>query len=236
MRTNRSLEAALGAAKVVMASLALASVAAADGSPLGQPYRSLDQRVAALERQVPELQSAVPILSDGIQAVVGFTSPGEIVVPANAPCPEGYHLSGPYGAFGKCVLDDPGPAPEPPPADCEAGYVRRETFHDGSPVPASSLVCERTLATSATVYVTRRSADFAPRQPVSLAAECPPSFVATGGGWAATDAATGAVATDLLVFASRPAAPDQWSVAGKFSGTERHDLTVFVVCAAEPVS
>jgi hypothetical protein len=213
----------------IMSSLLLASVSTAGPDPNGQPFKALDKRVS-------DLEAVVPARAEGIRSLGDFVAPAEIVVPLTSPCPEGYQRPI-FGSAGICVLSPPPDPPPPAPKTCEDGYVSKDTLPDGSPVPSNLLICERIAANSATVYITSRGVRSGIQ---SLTAQCPDSFVVTGGGYSAIDVdpigGTGSISTNFLVYSSRPQAPNQWSISGKFPDAGFHDVTAHAVCVFEPPS
>ena len=214
---------------VIIPSLLLASISVAGDEPAGRPFQALDKRVSQVE-------AVVPPLAEGIRALLTFTAPPQIVVPSAEPCPEGYKRS--IGGFTNICVLSPEPAPPPPaPEGCEDGYVLKETLPDGSPVPPHLVICERIGGNSATVYITYRRV----RSEIqSLTAQCPESFVVTGGGYSSIDvdpiSQTGSVSKNFLVYSSRPKAPDQWSISGKFPDAGFHDVTAYALCTYDPVT
>ena len=203
------------------------STSTADEDPAGKPFQALDRRIS-------ELEAVVPPLAAGIRSLQDFVAPGQIVVPGSDPCPEGYHRPI-FGSAGICVLSPPPDPPPPAPTTCEDGYATKETLPDGSPVPQHLLLCERIGANSANVYITFRGAH---SEIQSLTAQCPASFVVTGGGHSAIDidpiGNTGSVSKNFLVYSSRPLARNQWSISGKFPDAGFHDVTAFAICVFEP--
>ena len=215
---------------VIIPILLLASVSVAGDDPAGRPFQALNNRVTQVE-------AVIPPLAEGIRSLQNFTAPEQIVLPSTQPCPEGYTRSTIFGSTGICVLS-PEPDPPPPaPKSCEAGYDSKDTLPDGSPVPAHLLLCERIGANFATVYVTYRGVR---GEIQSLTAQCPDSYVATGGGHAALDVdpigQTGAISKNFLLYSSRPHASNQWAISGKFPDAGFHDVTAYAVCAYDPVT
>lgn len=214
---------------VIIPSLFLASISAADEKPAGQPFQALDQRISQVE-------AVVPPLAEGIRALLTFTAPEQIVTPSAEPCPEGYKRS--IGGFTNICVLSPEPAPPPPvPKGCEDGYVLKEALPDDSPVPPHLAICERIGGNSATVYITYRGV----RSEIeSLTVQCPESFIVTGGGYSSIDvdpiSQTGSVSKNFLVYSSRPKSPDQWSISGKFPDAGFHDVTAYALCIYEPAT
>jgi hypothetical protein len=214
---------------VIISNLLLASVSMAGENPASKPFQSLDKRVSQVE-------AVVPPLTEGIRALLNFTAPEQIVMPSAQPCPEGYERSI-FGSASICVLSPEPPPPPPAPKGCEDGYVLKETLPDGSPVPAHLVICERIGGNSATVSITYRGVR---SELQSLTAQCPESFVVTGGGYSSLDVdpvgQTGSVSKNFLVYSSRPQSPDQWSISVKFPDAGFHDVTAYALCIYEPAT
>jgi len=199
------------------------SLAAADKLPPGQPFQILADRVSQVEQKVAEVQAVLPPLAVELAALANLTPPDELIVSASEPCPEGYVLSASQGGlppgFTLCVRGEI-PGLPPPPKVCQEGYALNESLSIGA-----LLVCEQITGGAATVYVTHPAVT---AQGMTLTAQCPESFVVTGGGYASED--IGRFFQDVLVYASKPLPPDRWMVAGEAVNGTTRPLSVYAMC------
>ncbi len=206
------------------------SLVAADKLPPGQPFQILADRVSQVEQKVAEVQAVLPPLAVELAALANLTPPDELIVSASEPCPEGYVESVapslPTG-FKLCVRGEI-PTLPPPPKVCQEGYVLNESLSIGA-----LLVCEQITGGAATVYVTHPAVT---AQGMTLTAQCPESFVVTGGGYASEDIFRigDPLFQDVLVYASKPLPPDRWMVAGKAVNGAARPLSVYAMCIRNP--
>lgn len=204
---------------------------AADNKLLtGEPFRILNDKVSQVKQEVTEVQAALPPLAAELEALLTLTPPDEILVLASKPCPEGYVesvSSGLPSGFKLCVRGEILPPP-PPPKVCQEGYVLNESLSVGNLV-----VCEQITGGAATVYVTHLAG--ATAQGMTLTAQCPESFVVTGGGYASEDIfRIDPFFQDVLVYASKPLPPDRWMVGARAVNGFARPLSAYAICIRDP--
>lgn len=205
------------------------SLAADVRLPTGQPFQILDNKVSQVAQKVTQVQAALPPLAAALEALLTLTPPDELLALASKPCPEGYVesvSSGLPSGFKLCVHGEIPPFP-PAPKVCQEGYVLNETLSVGT-----LIVCEQITGGTATVYVTQ---PVVPSQGITLTAQCPESFVVTGGGYASEDIfRIDPFFQDVLVYCSKPLPPDRWTVGGKPVGGGPRPLSAYASCIRNP--
>jgi len=219
-------------AALVGSSRFVASPAAGGQLPSGHPFQTLNALIGNVAQDVSEIQQLLPPLAAGLNALANAVPPDELVLFGTQPCPQGYVEAPPSGlpnGMKLCVRDDRQPEPPAEPLPCRDGFTARDHQADGSPVPPFMAVCEQVDGNMATVYVMHAQLT---TQGATLTAQCPESYVATGGGYEAGEVA---LPNDVLTYQSSPSSRSAWTAKARVMTAGSRVFSVYAVCMREPL-
>ena len=205
----------------------------AQSSGLPSSLLTVQTQISGLQSGLSALQGSVANLDVTVQEQSTVFLNDEICVSEFSNCPQGFVDTGAcaFDRFGNangklCQREpaaDPSYPPQAPAPACKEGYEPVTQFADGSPIPPPIGVCRQSIREGMRVIVIYGTRSDAGPNGISIELECPPPFVATGGGYD----------SHLHITENVPIPPARWRVSGRTDNSGNNfwgTLTAYAVC------